>query len=340
MTNADSPHLEVADAEVCDFHVVAIGASAGGLEALEAFFRATPTNAGAAFVVVQHLSPDFKSHMEQLLARQTPMPIYRVENGMEVQPNSIYLIPPRKEMIVSKRKLLLTDREPSRTLSHPIDLFFRSVANDLGRLGVAVVLSGTGSDGSRGIRDIHEAGGLVLCQNEETAAFDGMPINAQETGLVDLVLPPDSMGPAIERYITGTLSPETLAEQELPSGELEGMEKVFDLLRSAYGIDFANYRATTIARRIRRRMAISQSSSLAEYIVRLADEQDELDLLYHDLLIGVTQFFRDPEVFEALSQEVLPELLAKKGPEEPIRGWISGCATGEEAYSLAITLDE
>lgn len=340
MTETVSPQPEDADASTCDFHVVAIGASAGGLEALEAFFRATPTDTGAAFVVVQHLSPDFKSHMEQLLARQTLMPIFRVENGMEVQPNSIYLIPPGKEMIVSEKRLLLTDRERSQTLSHPIDLFFRSVANDLGRYGAAVVLSGTGSDGSRGIRDVHEAGGLVLCQDAESAAFDGMPVNAQETGVVDVVLSPDAMGPAIQRYITGTLSPDMLAEQELPAGELEGMERAFQLLRSAYGIDFANYRATTIGRRIRRRMAITQTGDLAEYIERLAADREQLDLLYHDLLIGVTQFFRDPELFNTLSQNVLPELLARKDAAEPIRGWVSGCATGEEAYSVAIALDE
>lgn len=339
-TQPADPRDLAGETDKCDFHVVAVGASAGGLEALEQFFKPMPTDLGVAFVVVQHLSPDFKSHMEQLLARQTAMPIFRVENGMEVRPNSIYLIPPRKEMIISKRKLLLTDREPGKSLSHPIDLFLRSVANDLGRRSVGVILSGTGSDGSRGIRDIHEAGGLVLCQDEDSAGFNGMPVNAQETGAVDLILPPETMAASLERYVTGSLSPDVLAAQELGPSQLEGVERVFELLRHSYGIDFSNYKPATISRRIKRRMTIQHISGLETYTETLRDDAEELDRLYRDLLIGVTQFFRDPEFFERLEDEVVPELLERVERGEPVRAWVAACATGEEAYSLAIVIHE
>src|SRR5262245_23021014 len=172
------------------FTIVGIGASAGGLEALEILFENMPADTGMAFVVLQHLSPDFESRMDELLARKTSIAIHRVVDGIRVEPNSIYLIPPRKEMIISGGRLLLTDKDPERGLTLPIDQFFRSLANDLGGLAVGVILSGTGSDGSRGIRAIHDAGGLVLVQNEETARFDGMPRAAQATGIVDLTMPP------------------------------------------------------------------------------------------------------------------------------------------------------
>lgn len=323
-----------------DFHLVGVGASAGGLEALENFFKVMPTDLGVAFVVVQHLSPDFKSHMQQLLARQTAMPIFRVENGMEVKPNSIYLIPPNKEMIISERRLLLTDRDPKKTLSHPIDQFFRSIANDLGRYAIGVVLSGTGSDGSRGVRDIHEAGGLVLCQDEDSAGFDGMPLNAQETGAVDLVLNPEAMSLALTRFVTESLSPDLLAEQEIVPTQLAGIEKLFDLLRVRYGIDFASYRESTVARRVKRRMSIRQVHAFEQYIDELESDTEELDSLYKDLLIGVTQFFRDQEAFERLEHEIIPDLLERVPVEEQIRLWVAGCATGEEAYSIAFLLHE
>src|SRR5687768_5209838 len=183
--------LEAIGAAAVSFPVVGIGASAGGLEALGAFFDHVPHDSGFAFVVVQHLSPDFRSLMDELLARHTKVPIHRVENGMTVESNAIYLIPPRKEMIISGGKLLLTDKDPAQGLTLPIDTFFRSLAQDLGPMSVAIVLSGTGSDGSRGVRAIHEAGGLVIVQSEITAKFDGMPRSAIETGVADFVLPPE-----------------------------------------------------------------------------------------------------------------------------------------------------
>jgi two-component system, chemotaxis family, CheB/CheR fusion protein len=322
-------------------YIVGVGASAGGLEALERFFRAAPVDTGVVFVVIQHLSPDFKSLMDELLARHTRMPIYRVEDGMEVEPNSIYLIPPRKEMIISGGKLLLTDKDPQQDLSLPIDHFFRSLAQDAGRRAIAIVLSGTGSDGSRGIRDVHEAGGLVLAQNEQTAKFDGMPKSAVDTGIVDAALAPEEMPQVLVEFVhrrsTGILD----GKFGLPDGEAtHGVEAIFKLLRDEYGIDFSHYKPNTVSRRIERRLSLNQSLDLDDYVSRVRSDARELNSLYRDLLIGVTRFFRDRESFERIEKDILPDLLARKRPGEEIRFWSAACATGEEAYSMAILLHE
>ncbi len=322
------------------FYVVGVGASAGGLEALESFFEHMPADAGMAFVVVQHLSPDFKSLMDELLSRRTEIAIHRVEDGMAVEPNAIYLIPPKKEMIISGGRLLLTDKDPATGLSLPIDTFLRSLAQDLGERAVGIVLSGTGSDGSRGVRAIHEAGGLVIVQSEETARFDGMPRSAIETGVVDLVLPPGSMAQALLDYVrhpvhgsNGDTSRSTLVSET-------GMNAVYGLLRAEFGIDFSHYKPNTVLRRIDRRLQLNRTVDLEEYVAQLRSSPAELNALYRDLLIGVTRFFRDPEFFERLQAKVIPDILAKVSREEEIRVWIAGCATGEEAYSVAILFHE
>jgi len=323
-----------------DFHVVGIGASAGGLEALEKFFKALPADTGMGFVVIQHLSPDFKSHMEELLARHTEMNIYRVENGMEVKPNCVYLIPAKMEMVISEGKLLLTERSKVRTLSHPIDQFFRSLANDLGRRSVGVILSGTGSDGSRGIREIHDAGGLVAAQDEISAKFDGMPMNAQSTGVVDVVLPPHAIADALVKYIEDGLSPEALADQDMVFQNFDGIEKIFYLLHQMHGLDFSLYKASTVGRRIQRRVDLLNLGSLEDYVVHIEAHPEEVNELYKDLLIGVTKFFRDPEAFEAIEKKVIPQLFEKTEDRTSIRIWVAGCASGEEAYTLAMLVDE
>ena len=320
-------------------YVVGIGASAGGLESLERVFSNMPCDTGMAFVVIQHLSPDFKSLMDELLARYTDLPIHRAEDGMPVEPNSVYLIPPKKEMIISDGRLLLTDKDPNQTLSMPIDRFFRSLARDVSDRAVGVILSGTGSDGSRGIRDIHNAGGLVICETKETAKFDGMPQAALETGVVDQVMPAESISIALVNY-----------KQRLPFGESsaaaeqaeppEGIDVVFKLLNDAYGIDFSHYKPNTVSRRIQRRLSMIGARTLDQYIQRVQNDADELDLLYKDLLIGVTRFFRDREAFEKLEADVVPELIEKATAGEEIRIWVAGCATGEEAYSLAMIIHE
>jgi two-component system CheB/CheR fusion protein len=317
--------------------IVGIGASAGGLEALERLFKTLPDQTGMAFVVIQHLSPDFKSLMDELLARHTGMPIHRVENGMQVEPDSVYLIPPRKEMIIAGGRLLLTDKAPQRDLSLPIDHFFRSLAHDAGERAVAIVLSGTGSDGSRGIRDVHAAGGLVIVQQPDSAQFDGMPRSAQDTGVVDLLLTPEEMPGHVLSHAARARDGATTADAD-PA--LDGAGGIFRLLRDEYGIDFSFYKPNTVGRRIERRQAMAQLPKLHDYLARLHEDPAERNALYRDLLIGVTRFFRDPEAFAQVERTVLPELFTRRSTDDDVRIWVAGCATGEEAYSLAILLDE
>lgn len=321
------------------FPVVGIGASAGGLESLERFFANVPIDSGMAFVVIQHLSPDFKSMMDELLARRTNLPIHRTEEGAIVEPNHIYLLPPMKEMIVSAGRLHLTDKDPKQGLTLPIDHFLRSLAQDSAESAVAVILSGTGSDGSRGLVDVHQAGGLVVCESEESAKFDGMPLSAQETGVVDVVLKPEEMPKAILDYFS---SPRGVKPGPRPvdAEPLEGVEAVFDLLRREYDIDFSHYKPTTVSRRIERRLSLLHVHNLDDYVERLRQDAEELNALYKDLLIGVTKFFRDPETFELLERNIIPEVLERVPKEDEIRAWVAGCATGEEAYTLAILLHE
>lgn len=318
--------------------VIGIGASAGGLEALETLFDSMPAEAGLAFVVVQHLSPDFKSLMDELLSRHTKMRVCRVTDGMPVAPNAIYLIPPKKEMIIAGGRLLLTDKDPTRGLNLPIDIFFRSLAQDVGRHAVAIILSGTGSDGSRGICAVRDAGGTVIAQDPETAKFDGMPRSAVDTGAVDYVVAPESMPRVI---LANVAQQNSLAE---PPGETdvseEGMAAIFRILRNEYGIDFAHYKPSTVSRRIARRLQLNQSFDLDDYVQRLREDSQEVNHLYKDLLIGVTEFFRDREAFQLLERDVIPQLLDRSRSNEGIRVWVAGCATGEEAYSIAIALDE
>jgi two-component system CheB/CheR fusion protein len=318
-------------------HVVGIGASAGGLAALESFFDNLPDKTGMAFVVVQHLSPDFKSLMDELLARHTALPIHLVQDGMPVQADHVYLIPPKMEMIISGGRLLLSERGPQPELTLPIDVFFRSLARDCGARSVAIVLSGGGSDGSRGIRDVREAGGLVMVQDTGTAQFDGMPKTAREAGVAHWVLAPQDMPHILVEHAARQGEAERPAKA---SGARGGIEAVYAMLEDQFGIDFTHYKPSTITRRIERRIALAQSTNVDEYVLRLREDRDELDILYRDLLIGVTHFFRDEQAFEMLETQVFPELLQRLPPGEPLRLWIAGCATGEEAYSLAIVLQD
>jgi two-component system CheB/CheR fusion protein len=336
MSPLTQPNVSADPESPPDLHVVGIGASAGGLEALERLFKAMPTRSGLAFVVLQHLSPDFKSLMDELLARHTSLPIRRAEDGMIVEPNHVYLLPPKKEMIISGGRLLLTDKDPDQDLSLPIDHFFRSLAQDAGRCAIAIVLSGTGSDGSRGIRDIHEAGGLVLVQDEESAKFDGMPRSAIDTGIVDRILQPEAMPTALLEHTSNRSE----TGPSLARTDLEGIDLIFKLLRDEYGIDFSYYKPNTVGRRIERRQTLTHAPDLESYVESLRNDSAELNALYRDLLIGVTRFFRDREAFERLERDVLSGLLSHKQASEEIRVWIAGCATGEEAYSLAILIDE
>src|SRR5919109_4336467 len=320
-------------------YVVGVGASAGGLDPLVRFFDNLPQETGMAFVIVQHLSPDFKSLMDELLARHTLLPIHLVEDGMPVEADHVYLIPAKKEMIISGGRLLLSDRHRQQELTLPIDVFFRSLAQDCGPRAVAIVLSGGGSDGSRGICHVHDAGGLVLAQDLESAQFDGMPRAAIETGVVDHTVPPQEM----PRVLVEHASERSTAASGVMDGERpqpRGLEAVYRVLETEFGIDFNHYKPSTVTRRIQRRLGLAHSPNIDEYLARLRSERDELDALYRDLLVGVTRFFRDPEAFALLEERVLPELFTREPRNAPLRLWVAGCATGEEAYSLAILLQD
>ncbi|WP_404308469.1 chemotaxis protein CheB [Neorhodopirellula lusitana] len=319
-------------------YIVGIGASAGGLEALETLFRSMPENCGMSFVVVQHLSPDFKSHMDQLLRRVTKIKVEVVDDGVEVQPDTIYLIPPKKEMVISNGKLLLTERSTEKVLSHPIDQFLRSLAQDAGRYSVGIILSGTGSDGSRGITDIAENAGLVIAQEPSTCKFEAMPLHALQTGKVALALPPEVMGDALRRYTVDGESPSTLQQQEPNTIKETGLERVYQLLRRKHGIDFSHYKIGTVGRRIQRRIELLKLNSVDDYVEHINASSAEVSDLYKDLLIGVTRFFRDAEAFAVLEKQVIPELVDRA--EDTIRIWVCGCATGEEAYSIAMLMTE
>ncbi|HEY5926848.1 MAG TPA: chemotaxis protein CheB [Kofleriaceae bacterium] len=318
------------ESERTEGRIVGIGASAGGLESLEQLFSGLPGDTGMAFIVVQHLSPDFRSLMDELIARHSDMPVAIAEDGVPVRANHIYLMPPRKEMIIRDRHLWLTDKEP-HTFTLPIDSFFRSLAQDVGAQAVAIVLSGSGSDGSRGVVDIKRAGGLVLAETPASAKFDGMPLAAAASGVVDHTHTPRDLA----RLLCGLAPLETAAESQILS-EDPAMDGVLRLLRDNFGIDFSLYKMTTVGRRIQRRVELLRQAGLPEYLEQLLLDPDELNRLYQDLLIGVTQFFRDPLAFEALERDVIPKLLEQAKPEEELRVWIAGCATGEEAYSLAM----
>lgn len=331
----------MADKSPC--FIVGIGASAGGLSPIEEFFDHMPHDSGMAFVVVQHLSPDFKSLMDQLLARHTKMAIYKVSDGVSIEPNSIYLIPPKKSMAIADGTLLLTDKSKNSGLNLPIDKFFESLAKDTGDRAVGIILSGTGSDGSRGVKDIHESGGLILVQSLETAGFDGMPRAAMSSGVVDLICDPADMPGRIIEY-SKNRDRTALQQSEFPNeGETEdesALLRIFRIFRQQHNVDFSLYKPATIHRRIERRMQLTAANSFADYVTRVETEREEADHLFRDLLVEVTHFFRDPEAFQYMRNTVIPELLERSEEDRAIRVWVAGCATGEEAYSVAILLHD
>ncbi|HQD55900.1 MAG TPA: chemotaxis protein CheB [Candidatus Competibacteraceae bacterium] len=317
--------------------VVGIGASAGGLEAIERLFRAMPTDTGMAFVVIQHLSPDFKSLMPELVGRFTTMTAIPVEDNVVVQPNTIYLLRPKKDMVIEGNLLIAHDRPIEKALSLPINTFFRSLAAQWQEKAIAIVLSGTGSDGSAGIMDVREAGGLVLVQSEQTSRFDGMPRSAIETGCVEAVLAPEDMPAALKAYAENRLIAPPSTVTHIGSEPAPGIPAILHRLREVYGIDFNYYKPNTITRRIERRVALHpEHISIEEYSNRVGQDPAELDLLYKDLLIGVTRFFRDPEAFKELEHSIAPQVIDRASDDEELRLWVCGCSTGEEAYSIAI----
>lgn len=324
------------------FPVVGIGASAGGLAAFEEFFSGMPTDTdpGMAFILVQHLAPDRKSMLTDLVQHYTRMRVLDVEDGIVVQPNCTYIMPPGRDMAFLGGALHLLQPTTPRGQRMPIDFFFRSLAQDQRDRAIGIVLSGTGSDGTLGVRAIKSDGGMVMVQSPNSTEHDGMPRNALATGLVDYVLPPAEMPAQIIAHVSHTSGkPRRDARAPIPKFE-NTQKKVLALLRAQIGHDFSQYKPGTIQRRIERRMAIHQIESGEEYVRYLQQTPSEVNALFSDMLIGVTSFFRDPEAFKAIEDRVIPELFAGRSPRSVVRVWSVGCSTGEEAYSLAILLVE
>jgi two-component system CheB/CheR fusion protein len=324
------------------FPIVGIGASAGGLAAFESFFSGMPatSNPNMAFVLIQHLAPDHTSILTDLIRRYTRMQVFEVNDGMVVQPDCIYIIPPNHDMAFINGTLTLLEPAMPRGQRLPIDFFFRSLSHDQHEHAIGIVLSGTGSDGTAGVRAIKSEGGMVMVQKIESAEYDGMPRNAIATGLVDFELLPAEMPAKIIAYVDQAFDKSYLkvgATEPLPE---TAMKKIFVLLRTQTGHDFFLYKPNTINRRIERRMAVNQIALIDGYVKFLQRDPAEVQALFRDLLIGVTSFFRDPEAFQILEEKVIPKIFANKGEGAVIRVWSSGCSTGEEAYSLAILLAE
>ena len=321
------------------FPIVGIGASAGGLEALEQFLRHVPENSGIAFVIVQHLDPTHKGIMPELLQRTTGMEVFQVRDRMKVKPNCVYVIPPNKDMSILHGVLHLFEPTAPRGLRLPIDFFLRSLAEDRQERSIGVILSGMGSDGTMGLRAIKEKAGVALVQEPASAKFDSMPRSAIDAGLADLVAPAEDLPGKIIDYLRHAL---VIAKAERPLEEKDqsALEKVLILLRAKTGHDFSLYKKNTVYRRIERRMSIHQIDRIAAYVRYLQENSQEVELLFKELLIGVTSFFRDPAAWEQLQQEAIPALLAGRPAGRALRAWSAGCSTGEEAYSLAIAFKE
>jgi two-component system CheB/CheR fusion protein len=333
---------ETAEAPSAGFPVVGIGASAGGLAAFEAFFSGMPLDAdpGMAFVLVQHLAPDHKSILSDLIRRYTRMQVFEVEDGMVVQPNCAYIIPPNRDMAFLNGSLHLLEPSAPRGQRLPIDFLFRSLAQDQHEQAIGIVLSGTGSDGTLGVRAIKDAGGMVMAQTPESTEFDGMPRNALATGMVNYELPPAEMVAQLIAYAAHAFGKLPRLDTTATPKTGSALKKIFILLRAQTGHDFSQYKPNTIHRRIERRMAVHQIETIDGYIKYLQQTPPEVEALFRDLLIGVTNFFRDPEAFKVLEEQVIPKLFDDKPAGGVVRVWSTGCSTGEEAYSIAILLQE
>ncbi len=320
--------------------IVGIGASAGGLEAFEAFFNAMPPDSNMAFVVIAHLDPTHVSILPELIQKKTKLSVSAIKDGTVVKPNSVYVIPPNKDISILNGTLQLLEPPKPRGFNLPIDTFFRALANDQGSNAVCVILSGTGTDGTIGLRAIKSEGGMAMVQDEKSSKYDGMPRSAMATNLVDFILPPAKMPEQLISYMKHVLKGKPL---ELPADTERipnALQKIYILLRSRTGHDFSNYKINTICRRVERRMHIHQIDNISDYVRYVSDSERETTILFKELLIGVTNFFRDPKAFEVLQNKVMPELLSKKPDNYTLRVWVPGCSTGEEAYSIAILLEE
>src|SRR5215471_10990054 len=324
-----------------EFLIAAIGASAGGIEAFMELLRNLPADTGMAFVLIQHLDPKHHSLLAELLSKKTAMKVKEVTDGMGVEPDNVYVIPPDATMSISNHTLQLGPREESRGVHMSIDHFMRSLAEAQGNHAIGVILSGSGTDGTLGMAEIQAQGGVTFAQDETSAKYDGMPRSAIAAGCVDYVLPPKNIARELSRIARHPYVARERADEaaEFTSAQ-SGMNTVFQLLRRSTGVDFTHYRQTTILRRIQRRIVVHKIDNLNEYVKYVQTNPAEIKALYQDMLINVTSFFRNPKVFDALKSEVFPNILKNRAPESTIRVWTPGCASGEETYSVAIALLE
>ena len=333
-----------ADAEAAThdmaFPIVGIGASAGGLEALEQLLAGVPADSGMAFVIIQHLDPKRPGMLPELLQRATTMAVKQAANRMRIKPDCVYVIPPDKDISILHGSLYLLEMTTRHGLHLPIDTFLTSLAEDRREQAIGVILSGMGSDGTAGLAAIRKRGGLALVQTPETAKFDAMPRSAIAAGLADIVAPAGEIPGLIRaRKRHHPLLAEVPVAPDSPAGN-SAFEKVCILLRAQTGHDFSLYKRSTLYRRIERRIAIHQLAGIADYAIFLQSNPQEIDLLFKELLIGVTQFFRDPAAWAWLQENVLPAMIRANPPGNVLRAWVAGCSSGEEAYSLAIAFQE
>ncbi len=329
-----SPVLKSEKSTASSARIVAVGASAGGLEALKAFFENVPPDSKNAFVVIQHLSPDYKSMMGELLSRSTNLPIREVEEGMKIDHGHIYLIPPVSNLVLKNNRLHLLDKPKNQSLNLPIDMFFESLAREQKEKAIGIILSGTGSDGTRGARAIKESDGMIMVQEPEEAQFDGMPKSAINTGLVDYVIPVKEMGDELTNFLT---SPAVFhfKDGDIAYDQSELMN-ILNFVDEQTGLDFREYKRSTLARRVARRVSVCKCRSLREYYSYLKETEGEVDTLYREFLIGVTKFFRDSKVWEVLREKVIPKIVNERQDGDIIKIWDVACSTGEEAYSYAM----
>jgi two-component system CheB/CheR fusion protein len=323
-----------------DHFIVGVGASAGGLEAINELFDNIPEDNGFSFVIIQHLSPNYKSLMDELLAKHTKLEIVKAEEGKVILPNCIYLIPNKNNMVIRDGRLHLIDKPASSVPNNAIDVFFESLAEDIGRRAIGIVLSGTGSDGTRGIAAIKQRGGMVIVQDPVTAKFDGMPNTAVESGNFDFILPPELMFEEIMRY------PKQVSKLKgnknldaMPAGA-DAFQQILRLIRDNTNYDFTFYKKQTLERRITKRMTETGVDGMREYLLYLMNNAEEIEKIANEFLIGVTSFFRDPFAFNVIRDEVIPEIISRKKSDDQLKIWVAACSTGEEAYSLAMLIHD
>jgi two-component system CheB/CheR fusion protein len=341
---ASEPAAEAATAAdqraILPFPVVGIGASAGGLEAFTQLLRELPVDSGMAFVLVQHLAPTRASMLAEILGRSTAMPVMEVHDEPAVAANHVYVIPPGRDMVISGGTLQIFPREALARRHRPIDLFFKSLAADQGHKAIGVVLSGTATDGTLGLEEIKAAGGITFAQ-DTSAQQRSMPESAIASGCVDVVLPPDEIARELVRIArhpyVARVPPAQRPVEDASSADLS---VIIRLLRDATNVDFTHYKANTLSRRIERRMLLHKQEGLTDYERFIRKTPGELEALYQDILIGVTSFFRDPDVFEDLKANVFAKMLEERPHQETVRVWVLGCSTGEEAYSIAMAFAE